>query len=1026
MSYKASSIKVLKGLDPVRTRPGMYIGNVDDESGLHQTAFEIIDNAVDEAINGYCNFINVTIRKDGYLTVRDNGRGVPFDKHPTEKRAAVDVIFTMLHAGGKFDNGAYKTSGGLHGVGASVVNALSERLIVESRRNGKCMTRVYKRGEPVGKMKVVDGPQRSGTVVSFKPDGKIFKIVDFSFAILKERLQEVSFLNDNLKVRLTDERSGEVFEAKYSNGLAAYVKSIEPKGEPLNGVIHIQRSDSQLNVNVSCALQWKTGVDGERILAFTNTIKNLDGGTHVVGFKNALTRVINKYISDKKDSDIVTSDDIRCGLVAILDVRMASPQFSSQVKSKLVSDAARTAVEAISADLEEYFDGHQAYISKVCSLAISAARAREAAKTARELVRQTVNSTMASPLMGKLADCQSRRPPECELFIVEGDSAGGTSKQGRDRKFQAVLPLRGKIINAERASLKRLLDNQEIQSLVAAIGTGIGKNFDLDKLRYHKVCIMTDADSVTGDTPILVELDGHLKLTDMKSFVETGSSGSKFSVQSCNLSKGTFDAGEVAQFIGHGTDKKVFKVETEEGYSVKVTEDHNIFTHNGQELVCVKTGTIKPKDSIVFASRLPRKDIDVSFGHGRGRMAMTKSIAHFIGICLGAGVKLMSSNTAVIRVNAAWRADRVINAIRVIGCGSWSLMRDDSGYMIRFVGGKALTIIRALSLDSAVRPPDEMYNVNRYMQFAFLNGYFTAAGCVMTTPDDHSSIMAYGSNHMVDGLLTVLRQMGMWPKVYRSDRGAVIEISYKSIQHMVKTMQSPEKKHSVTYKLLKVKSVSEVDNEDLMVYDISVPENQNFVAGDGGFLLHNTDGEHIRVLLLTFFYRFMRDLVDGGHIYVAQPPLYRCDTGGSIKYAINDDELLAIKMEKMFGFMQIKKGGVWQRIKPIEILRMPKSTKIKSERAKKTITAAEIMSEAAKLSGIKIQRFKGLGEMSEDQLWTTTLNPRNRQLVQVQIDDVEAAEKMIELLMGNNVESRRNYILENARMYNYEKDGDGQ
>ena len=1010
-SYNASSIRVLKFPETVRQRASLWIGSVDNPNHL---AFEIIDNGVDENLSGHCDSIVVVIGANGYLTVTDNGRGIPFDKHKETGKSATDVIMTFLHAGAKFDNDSYKTSGGLHGVGASVVNALSEHLIVESRRGGKRMTREYKRGEPAGKMKIVEGPKKSGTTVSFKPDDKIFKTTHFSFQVIKTRLEEISFLNDGLKVRLTDERTGEVFEAKYSNGLAAYVKSIEQNCDPLNGIIYVSKESKELGVEVHCALQWKSGLDSERILAFTNTIRQEDGGTHVVGFKNALTRIVNKYMAGKKDSDIVTSDDIRTGLVAIIDVRMSSPQFSSQVKSKLVSESARTVVESISSELEEYFEKNQSYISKICSLAASAARAREAAKTARELVRQTVTATMASPLMGKLADCQSKKPSECELFICEGDSASGTAKMGRDRKYQAILPLRGKIINAEKASLKKLLDNNEIQSIVAAVGTGIGKNFDIGNLRYHKIFLMCDADSVTGDTPILIDSNGYLRLVTMENLVKTPELQNGCEVSSCDTQRGVFSSHPVDQFIRHGTDKQLYRIETENGYSVKVTADHNMFVHNGSNIICRRTMEIKPKDNIVLPAILPRKDSVVSFGRGRGKMVMSSKIAHFVGICLGAKVVMVSKNSASISLNSDWRVDRATHAIKALG-GSWLVKRTDSGYIVKIIGGKPVSIIKSLSLVGARDFPNEIFNVTRHVQAAFLNGYFSSAGCSVNA-NDHSYFVCYGSNEISTGIVTVLRQMSQWPKIYRSGNGTLVEISSKGMQSIVSCARIADKKSGVSYKLLKVKSVVEIDNEENLVYDLSVPSHQNFVAGDGGFLLHNTDGEHIRVLLLTFFYRFMNDLITNGHIYVAQPPLYRCIWGGKARYALSDKELLALKIGKRFGFLQIKTSGVWSPIEPIDIIGLGKSTRIRSEGSKKSFTVSEILSEASVVNDIKIQRFKGLGEMSDEQLWDTTLNPENRKLIQIQIPDAEMADKMVELLMGNDIESRRQYILDNCDM----------
>jgi len=1020
-SYKAKDIQVLKGLEPVRRRPGMYIGNIDDASGLHQTIFEVIDNSVDECINGFGNSIIVTITKDGGAIVKDSGRGIPWDKHPIEHKPTVDIIACQLHAGGKFDNNTYQTSGGLHGVGISVVNALSDSMIIESRRNGKLMTRKYKRGRPIGKLNVTNGPVRSGTTVRFKPDPKIFKVLDFNFDIIKQRLQRVAFLNNGLKVKLVDERTSKTFEGKYSNGLYAFIKETSIDKDQATPVLQLSRVDPETNIKVRCALQWKNGLDYENIMAFTNTVYNSEGGSHVTGFKNALTRVVNKYMNGRRGANLVTGEDIRIGLIAIIDVRMRDPQFSSQVKSKLVSENARSSIEAISDEMENYFDKHPQVISKICSMSIASAEARIAVKRARRLVRKTVMGTMTSPLLGKLADCQSKKAKECELFIVEGDSAGGTSKQGRDRRYQAILPLRGKILNAEKASMKKLLDNNEIQSLVTAIGTGIGKNFNISNLRYDKLCIMTDADSVVGMTPILIEdASSNLILTTMADLVDNQYS-LPIKTQTYSLSRRSFETSEVDQFINHKTDRKIFKIITVQGYSICVTSDHNIFSVKPGGITCMLTKDLSPGDTVLAPFSLPRKDREIHIGVGRGKMIVTNKIAEFIGVCLGCYyVCYKSHRHAQIRLNRDWRADRVIRILKSFKFTKWKVTRDTSGYLIDIFGGEALTIIRAVKLFSLAKTvPNELFNALPGIQISFLKGYFTSSGAMVNYCNGSKEVVCYARDSAYDGIITILRQLGMFPKVDSSTDDRLIRLDYNNAVALLGKKYKRSAKRIPVYKSLKIKSITPMDNIDNTVYDLSIPNNQNFVAGDGGFLVHNTDGEHIKVLLLTFFYRFMRKLVEDGHVYVAQPPLYGCGSGSSIKYALNNDELMALKIKHEFKIVSVKKSGVWTQVKPIEILQLPMGTKIKTPK-NNLLKVSDILEKAKNSTGLKIRRFKGLGEMSEEQLWETSLDPSRRKLLRVHIEDAIKADEIISILMGNNVEARKDYISGQSKYFNGE------
>jgi len=1171
-AYDAKAIQVLEGLEPVRRRPGMYIGSTDNR-GLHHLIYEIVDNSIDEALAGFCTRIEVTLHKDGSASVADNGRGIPVDIMKDQGKPALEVVMTKLHAGGKFGGGGYKVSGGLHGVGLSVVNALSERLQVTVMRHGKQHYQEYQRGAPVAPLKVVGKADTTGTYIRFWPDPEVFEELGFHWDIVSHRLRELAFLNKALTILLRDERIDLDYTFYFEGGISAFVKYLNrDKGWVNLRPLHVEREIEENTVEI--ALQYNQGFT-ENVLAFANDINTVEGGSHLTGFRSALTSVLNKYARKanlmREQDPNLSGDDVREGLTAVISVKVREPQFEGQTKTKLGNSEVRGQVETVFSDaFTQYLEENPPDARRIIEKCLVAARARDAAKRARELV-QRKSLLESSTLPGKLADCSERDPSLSEIYLVEGDSAGGSAKGARDRRFQAILPLRGKILNVEKAREDKILTSEQIRNLITALGTGVGEKFDINKLRYHHVIIM----SVDGDEPTLVQhSDDRIELVKIGAFIDECVQGRRdyrgYKVMSFDERAGETRFRPLKQVIRHRNDEPLYRITTRYGRSIAVTGSHSVYVLDegaiklrrgsdvkvGDQLVAsrslpVRRGKPRPIDLLetfvragvtadlyikgesaraLAASRmLARLEVPelwteprvvVASGDWRrlaahraeGRQTL-QAVANTLGVKQAATIcewetgrsrpiqprfesylRAISWSEPIAHQlipskieeefdrdtsskNAKWRVisdyqpmdglteedllaighdiqivprahenkvfDRYLGVTPelmwflgwYVAEGSlskhqvslnlgrkdetflgelsqviWDVFGekprayydpDSLGIKLYFHSVMAARLLRAWGLGGKAhekRLPDVVLNLPEDLQLAFLEGYFLGDGTIGKA----NWSVTTNSALLKDGLLYLFGQRGIFASlshgVASTDPSLPIQtkqpffilsvgrkdqlrrtlpvwrrhpLASPLLAHMNRPLEKAECWNNAGRDLagLEVKRVEKIDPTGEWVYDFSVEGDENFICGVGGLAAHNTDadvdGSHIRTLLLTFFFRYMPQVITGRYLYIAQPPLYKITRGKELSYAYTEEQKNR-KLAQMTG-------------KP------------------------------------EVARYKGLGEMNPEQLWETTMNPQNRMLLRVEIEDAVEADKIFDVLMGNDVDPRKRFIQTHAK-----------
>lgn len=1150
-SYEAKDIYVLQGLEPIRRRPGMYIGSTGIE-GLHRLIYETVGNSIDEAMMGYCNEIKVSLLPKNRVKVEDNGRGIPVERHPQTKKSALETVMTTLHAGAKFGGKVYASTGGLHGVGVSAVCALSDWMRVEVCRSGLRFAQEYSKGKPKTKVKKIGKCRQTGTMVSFEPDPQIFPEIKFDLKRILNHLRQQAYLTKGVRIQVLDERGkpARPYTFYFEGGLASYVKYLTRGVTPRHPNIFYGTGEKE-GILVEAALQYTDEYECYEE-GFANNVHTEEGGTHLTGFRTAVTRTFNDYARKngllKEGEENLGGEDVREGLTGVISVKIKEPQFEGQTKAKLGNPEAKVAVEAaVTETLTDFLERNPNDARAIIEKCVLSQKARKAAKTARETVlRRGILEGLALP--GKLADCSSRNPEESELYIVEGESAGGSGKQARDRHFQAILPLRGKILNVERARLDKILSSKEIKALIIALGTAIAEDFNIEKARYHRIIIMCDADSITGETPILLfnKEKQEFFLTKAGEFIENCDDTTKYQVLTYNSKNKKRELKEIYQTIKRPLRTPLYEIKTYCGYPIRVTSCHSIYVYENGKVITKKGNEIKKGDLLIFPKSFPKQKKEILLGlrdiilnsdfenvsikitqenerripagawcelsrpdwirlqrqrelAGISRRELGESIgiydkviqqweqkidnvmprfrqfqdylnqlkitpnnlkynvyipvnewqgkdiipnnakfyldnhtreikskfkldgdlAYLIGFFLGDGCATPekgSPNRFSISLNEEKVDQHVESLSRIIkekfNAKSIVEYREPNNIQLHFHSFEFRLLLIKLGLFkkrcNEKFIPDVFFNVKRELQEALLEGLLQSDGfiTVWQSKKNKKTKAIYGwclsSQKIIWGILTIFRQWGMFPAYATSQSkdhlrkdGKIIKSNFKSYDLSVSTVQyllqtkNIWKNHKDAKKLenylkkvnykkvigkyiqplssdfvgLKVREVEQVKNpKDKFVYDFSVWKDQNFIAGPGGILVHNSDGNHIRTLILTLFYRYFKPLIEKGYLYIAQPPLYKIQAGKEIKYAYSEDQ-------------------------KVEALKQLKKT-----------------------SGINIQRYKGLGEMNAPELWETTMDPKNRILLQVNIESAREADKIFDTLMGDEVLPRKKFI----------------
>ena len=1146
--YTSKDIYVLQGLDPVRKRPGMYIGSTGPE-GLHHLIKECLDNSLDEAMAGHAQNIEVTLLSDERVSVSDDGRGIPVDMHPQTKKSALETVLTTLHAGAKFGGKAYQVSGGLHGVGVSVVCALSKWSRAEVSRDGYKYYQEYSKGKTKTKL-IKEGKTKSrGTTIIFEPDPEIFKEIKFTSKKIISHLRQQAYLTKGVNITFRDKRDkkDEKYSFYFEGGLLSYVKYLtRGSNRQHSNIFYVSGVKDDIIVEASFLYTQEYETYEE---SFTNNILTREGGSHLTGFRAALTRTLNDYAKKnnllKNGDDNLGGEDVREGLTAVVSVKVKEPQFEGQTKSKLGNPEVKPAVEAVVAGaLADFLERNPQDGKSIVEKCLLSSKARKAARAAREtVIRKGVLEGLSLP--GKLSDCSSRKPEESELYIIEGESAAGSCKGARDRRFQAILPLKGKILNVEKARLDRMLASKEIKSLIIAMGTAIAEDFNLDKLRYHRIILMADADSVTKDTPIMVfnKEKQEFFLTEVGEFIDNCDDTVKYQVSTYNNDNQKRELKDIYQTVRHPLRTSLFEIKTYCGYPIKITDCHSIYVYEKGKVITKKGSQVKVNDQLVFPKEFSRNDREVIIdltqtifscnqenisikverkelkeipekawceldiqswrmlqkqrellsisrremgesikiydkviqqweqkidnvmprfnqfnnylekikteeknldyyiyvpikdwqkdvplnsdfyleNHTRKlttQFELDQDLANLIGFYLGDGYfspEKNSLNRFSFALNKEKSEKYIENISRIVQEKFKAKVitdKKDNVIILCFHSFEFKLILSQLGLLGKKAPekfiPDVFFNVKREIQESLLKGLLESDGFITVSKDKAIYGWRLSSKKLALGIITICRQLGLFPLygVYKNKDhlrkdGKVIrsnfdshDVSISTIQYFLET-KNVWQDHKDADKLskyltkerttigkqieiispdfvaLKVREVKEIKNpEDKFVYDFSVVGHQNFIAGHGGVLLHNSDGNHIKTLLLTLFYRYFKPIIESGYLYIAQPPLYKIQSGKRVEYAYNDDD----------------KNEIVSSIK-----------------------------EEEKKENINIQRYKGLGEMNPGQLWETTMNPENRVLLKVTVEDVKEADRIFDVLMGEEVLPRKKFIQTHAQ-----------